>query len=381
MNGGRGIIIGKPAEESGRYPVLVYAKSKPSLSADNSDSEVLEMVDDLSGLKRSMKEQNLTPLDDQKCKIYQDYASMAWEYAYAKTDSIKDALFHLEHYTERWPEDYMCSITYANLIRDGISSSEGSMDLPTDKARNKQTFAAVAQGGRIKRPAEAWRILKRTEPFVDPDWEQINQFRYAMCVTACDSNQPSEIALNWALKMTAETNSDKEMKESALKDIIKRVRDNSNNADEEANNEKLQINKKVCYALLEMSPDSTDALTLVAGAECLVGNNEGGAKLYRQAMETGQFHGQDLCNLKENLALAQMQSPGGSLENYDVLNSKEGKFYTIHKKHAGKYAFGRNSMGMCYLQPNEGCGLTVADMLELIDIPDPDDESVFGSEK
>lgn len=305
---------------------------------------------------------------------------MAWEYAY-KTDNIRDALMHLEHYTERWPEDYMCSITYANLIRDGISSSEGSIDFPTDESKNKQTLAAAVQGGRIKRPDEAWRILKRTEPHVDPTWEQINQFRYAMCVTACDSNQPPQVALDWALKMTTETNADREMKESALRDIIKLVRDNGNNSNEEDNKAKLEINKKVCYALLETSPDSADAITLVAGAECLVGNNQGGARLYRQAMETGKFQGQELHNLKENLTLAQMQSPGGSLENYDVLSRKDGKFCAIHKEHTGKYAFGRNPMGMCYLQPKEGCGLTVADMLELIDIPDPDDESIFGSKE
>ena len=320
LNGGRGIIIGKPAKDTGRFPVLIYCcVSKQTTTDEQGEADLLEIVDDLSGIKRSMKEQNLTPLEDQMCEIYKDYASMAWEYAYAKTNNINDALIHLEHYTSRWPEDYMCSITYANLIRDGISSSDGSILFPTDTSKNKQTFAAATQGGQIKRPAEAWRILKRTEPHVDPTWSQINQFRYAMCVTACDSNQPPQVALDWALKMTTETNADRDMKEAALKDIIKLVRDNSNNVDEEENKAKHEINKKVCYALLETLPDSVDALTLVAGAECLVGNNQGGAKLYRQAMETGQFQGQELHNLKENLALAQMQSPGGSLENYDVL--------------------------------------------------------------
>lgn len=154
LNGGRGIVIGSPAKDSGRFPVLVYSccvkqtgTSTCSASSSNTDKTdddeqsqgkvLLEIVDDLSGLKRSMKEQNLTPLENQMCEIYQDYASMAWEYAY-KTDNIRDALMHLEHYTKRWPEDYMCSITHANLIRDGISSSG-----PKTTKRWRQQFKAA----------------------------------------------------------------------------------------------------------------------------------------------------------------------------------------------------------------------------------------------
>ena len=150
LNGGRGIVIGKPAKDSGRFPVLVYSccvkqtgsssdssSNTDDATADEQGKVLLEIVDDLSGLKRSMKEQNLNPLENQKCEIYQDYASMAWEYAY-KTDNIKDALMHLEHYTERWPEDYMCSITYANLIGDGISSSNFSSSSPDADERGRE---------------------------------------------------------------------------------------------------------------------------------------------------------------------------------------------------------------------------------------------------
>ena len=67
------------------------------------------------------------------------------------------------------------------------------------------------------------------------------------------------------------------------------------------------------------------------------------------------------------------------MENYDVNNRKFGKFYAVHKKHAGKYSFVRRPDGLCCLQPLEGCEFSASDMLELIDIPDPDDEEIFGS--
>mmetsp|Transcript_32734 Transcript_32734/g.96497 ORF Transcript_32734/g.96497 Transcript_32734/m.96497 type:complete len:114 (+) Transcript_32734:868-1209(+) len=94
-----------------------------------------------------------------------------------------------------------------------------------------------------------------------------------------------------------------------------------------------------------------------------------------------QMRGNDLQDLKENLSLAQMQSPGGSLENYDVLSRKDGQFAAVHKAHKGKYQFIRNEMGLCFLKPKEGCELSASDMLELVDIPDPDDPEIFGSNK
>ena len=74
-----------------------------------------------------------------------------------------------------------------------------------------------------------------------------------------------------------------------------------------------------------------------------------------------------------------MQSPGGSLENYDVLNRNGGKFCAVHKRYAGKYQFVRRPDGLSCLQPLEGAEVSASVMMELIDIPDPDDEEIFGS--
>ena len=385
LNGGRGLVIGKPAEDTGRYPVLVYAvvgKAEEEAGADSSSREVLslaefgasdlelaqktgrypvlsygdtdlELADGFVGLKRSVKEANLTALEDQKDQTYRDFASVAWEHAY-KNDNIRGAFLHLDPYTERWPEDYERSISYANMLRDGI-------------------------GGTRKKPQEAWRILTRTEPLVDPEWEHVNMFRYGMVVTACDSGQPPQVALDWALQMTKETDQDRELLESALQNVITLVRESVNNLDEDEVKAKHEINQQCCYALLDLNPDSVTSLTLVAGAECLLGDNAKGAKLYRKALESGQLRGTGLQDLKENLALAQMQSPGGSLENYDVLNRKGGKFYAVHKRYAGKYQFVRRPDGLSCLQPLEGCEVSTSVMMELIDIPDPDDEEAFGS--
>ena len=67
------------------------------------------------------------------------------------------------------------------------------------------------------------------------------------------------------------------------------------------------------------------------------------------------------------------------MENYDVLNRKGGKFYAVHKKNAGKYQFVRRPDGLSCLRALEGCELSASVMMELIDIPDPDDKEVFGS--
>ena len=48
LNGGRGLVIGKPAEDTGRYPVLVYAvvgKAEEEAAADSSSREVLSLAD------------------------------------------------------------------------------------------------------------------------------------------------------------------------------------------------------------------------------------------------------------------------------------------------------------------------------------------------
>jgi len=350
--------------------VYCLKKSSSATGGDDDDKHPDLKIVGMSGLKRSMKEANLTASENQKCEFFQEFASDAWEYAY-KTDNVKDALLYLEHYTARWPEDFICSINYANMIRDGISSSEGNVDISPN-------MTAAVQGGRRKKPEEAWRILTRTEPYVDPNWDQINQFRYAMAVTACDSHQPPHVALDWALKMTKETPNDRAMVECAIRDVIELVRGNNSNVDERNTQSKLEVNKKACYALLELLPDSAEVLSLVAGAECLLGRNEEGARIYRKALETGELNETNVQEVKENLALAQMQREGGPLEHYDVLNQKDGKCFAIHKRHAGKYLFVHED-GVCCVQPLEGANLSASDMLEQIDIPDPDDEKVFGN--
>lgn len=365
LNGSRGIVLDDPkllSKQAGRLPVLLYAQGK------GNELLVLEKP----GMMRSIKEENLRSLEDQKCGAYKEFAFEAWEKAYRFDGKIDLALFHLKQYTQRWPDDYKMTVNYVNVLRQ--------KDLLVPPFRRAATEKASAD--------EAWKALCRTEPYLTDgsytethgdlsvlkggrgsvvESSHVNQFYFDMVWTALSSGQESQVALDLALKITTENAHDMKMARDALEHISTTLRKRSPLNDNKAD---LEVNVRAMKALLELSPDDVELISWVAGAECMAGNNQEGAKWYRKAVERG-------CDCRTELSLAQIQCPGGPLEDHKILGTEDGRWTIIHKSKADDYSFERVS-GMIRIGRKRADVPPIEEAVAYFPIPDPDDKVAFG---
>lgn len=381
LNGSIAIVLDDPkfvAKQPGRLPVLIYAlRSKKDAGDEGKGDAPLNKGNEYAilespGKMRGIKEENLACLEDQTCGLYKKFAFTAWEKAFRFDGEIDSSLFHLKQYTERWPDDYKMTVNYVTVLRQ-----KALLVHPFQRAAAEKASAI-----------EAWKALCRTEPFVTngsfaetegelnilrgPAIEEgsthVNQFYIEMVAVALDTEQEPQVALDWALKMNTDSAQDKKLAREALEKISTRLRCRSR---VNVNKADMEVNVRAMKALLEFSPDDPELIGWVAGAECMAGNNQEGAKWYRKALELG-----DDC--RHALSLAQMQCPNGPLEEYKVLNVQNGKWTCLHESKAEDYIFEEVHSGL-RVRKVRADAPPIEEVVEYFPIPDPDDKVAFGA--
>lgn len=361
LNGGSAIVLGPPSftDDGGdnrRCNVMVYAllsKDEPENEEKTERQEESNRAELLSvPLKRSIKEINLERKVDQKCLLFKENAeTLIVKHALSARD-YNQALFWSAAYYERWPEDYKLGMSYANMLR--VYANE---------------------------PNKALSILLEAVPNLEPNYPMIDSVRYSVCFAYISAKEKPEHALEWALKMDGNTPDDKQMKIEALRAVASYCRDGATGLRfgdiESGDGPVLEVNKSALEALLQIEPDNPEFIRCVGGAYCLLGNNWEGVRYYRRALATGEFQGDDLDDLKSSLALAMMQCPGGRMEHYRVICTKDGHWRCIHKAYTGQYELlalyrdNRSMVGGVRPLTEDGVQMT------LIPIPDIDDTEVF----
>mmetsp|Transcript_37924 Transcript_37924/g.59986 ORF Transcript_37924/g.59986 Transcript_37924/m.59986 type:complete len:163 (-) Transcript_37924:765-1253(-) len=98
LNGSAGLVTGPPKE--GRYPVYLFG---------NSSNEPLEPP-----LQRSIKAQNLQRRE--KDELYQQCCVKQAQKAFESGSSVEGAFMWLRGYSDKFPEDTVMNINYANML-------------------------------------------------------------------------------------------------------------------------------------------------------------------------------------------------------------------------------------------------------------------------
>lgn len=305
LNGAYGLIAADPAAAAAsgvvRYPVLVYALPNPSSEANENGKEgektTHEIMGTSTGIKKSLKGDNLSVLPEQKQKLFQDAARAQAQLAHQAGDH-PGALSWYEAYYQRWPDgdgDLGMILTYVQLLLN----------------YTKQPKSALEAVDNVK-------SLLKSSSMDAAMYEQFLCFYVEICTGA---EERIEEAYDEAMQINTSTDGGIQRAIRAFSHLLKYASDRNEVDLIRSNADLLDLQVRVAQRIYELDPNSVDNLFNLGAAYCLKGDNLEGCKCYRRALASGKGDPSKRKYHEGNLISAQLQCPGMPLEGHIIVTS------------------------------------------------------------
>ena len=305
LNGAYGLIAADPAAAAAsgvvRYPVLVYALPNPSSEANENGKEgektTHKIMGTSTGIKKSLKGDNLSVLPEQKQKLFQDAARAQVQLAH-QAGGHPGALSWYEAYYHRWPDgdgDLGMILTYVQLLMN----------------YTKQPKSALEAVDNVK-------SLLKSSSMDAAMYDQFLCFYVEICTGA---EERIEEAYDEAMKINTSTDGGIQRAIRAFSHLLKYASDRNEVDLIRSNTDLLDLQVRVAQRIYELDPKSVNNLFNLGAAHCLKGDNLEGCKCYRRALASGKGDASKREYHEGNLISAQLQCPGMSLEGHIIVTS------------------------------------------------------------
>ena len=368
LNGAYGLVAANPVTAASgilRYPVLVYAVRKQSSEAnennnedeetnENSEETTHEIMKTSTGIKKSLKGDNLSVLPEQKQQLFQDAARAQCQLAHQAGDH-PGALCWYEAYYQRWPDgdgDIGMILTYVQLLMN----------------HTKQPKRALEAVDHVK-------PLLKTSSMDAAMYDQFLGFYVQICTGA---EERIEEAYDEAMKIDASTEDGVQRAICAFPHLLRYASDRNEVDVTRDDPDLLHLQVRVAQRIYELDPNSVDNLFNLGAAYCLKGDNLEGCKCYRRVLASGKGDPFKRKYHEGNLISAQLQCPGMPLEGYIIVTSDANSVSCIKEsdKEYCKIVTTRTAFG----KGNGSLRVDGGKDVEFIHFPlpsSPDDPSVF----